>query len=196
MYSCRYCQRPFATRQRQDQHEAIHENRRYDCDLCTRNYSSSSGLARHKGQMHYQRKDKSTTTMFSVCGNHFVCGICNKFFSGGQQMAYNVHLEEHTSRSDFGVVKKPREWIKFQIFCEIKNKLFVFIHKNSSSFKCHLFIVWSFSQQKCHSLEVQSDLLCNFIYLINHVSYFWSHTFDIIRLCDLNTSGQGIICSQ
>lgn len=106
-YNCQYCGKVFGAKQQKDQHELIHENKRYTCELCEKPYSNLANLSRHIRNSHELKSDKSTTTSFSVCGPEFVCGECNKYFPESQAREYNQHLENHHKTADFGEVKYP-----------------------------------------------------------------------------------------
>lgn len=98
---CKYCGRPFNSKQQREAHEYIHEGKRYACDRCSKDYGSYSALSRHKFS-HKEQNDVSVTTMFSMCGNEFYCGLCNISFSRNQASEYNNHLDNHVNTSDFG----------------------------------------------------------------------------------------------
>lgn len=112
-YECKYCKRSFATKQQKEEHELIHENKKYQCNICDKYYSNISNLCRHKSKAHEKQKDQSTTTSFSVDGREFLCGDCSQRFSIQNQADYNSHLDEHYKRSDYGTLKyATKKWHK------------------------------------------------------------------------------------
>lgn len=104
---CKFCNRDFATKQQKEEHELIHEGRKYTCSICNKLYSSLSSLSRHRSTMHELKKDQNTTTLFSVCGKQFLCGACNIFFDSNSE--YQQHLDTHMDKLDFGTVRDAKK---------------------------------------------------------------------------------------
>lgn len=102
-FFCRYCQREFRAKQQMEQHELIHEGKKYQCDICGKWYSNQANLCRHKND-HPFREEKSTSTMFSVCGENFVCGECCQYFRNDQKQEYQAHLARHHTAVDYGKI--------------------------------------------------------------------------------------------
>lgn len=104
-FPCKYCEKSFGSKQQKEQHELIHENKRYTCDVCQREYSNLANLTRHKSRNHPFSQNKSTTTIFSVCDNKFVCGDCGQIFENEARYNYNQHIDEHFDKGDKGTIK-------------------------------------------------------------------------------------------
>lgn len=107
-FLCQYCSKAFKTKQQKQQHELIHEGKKYPCGVCGKPISSQANLWRHMQLHPAQNNDKNTTTLFSVCETDFVCGECKQFFRHDQKVEYQAHLDAHLQAADFGKVVYPQ----------------------------------------------------------------------------------------
>lgn len=107
-FTCKYCKREFRAKQQMQQHELIHEGKKYQCDICGQTLSNLGNLSRHKN-LHPFSFEKNTTTMFSLCGADYICGECKKVFSKDKATEYHAHLEEHREKSDYGKIKYAKK---------------------------------------------------------------------------------------
>lgn len=120
-FTCEHCDKSFRANYQLKQHAKVHEERRFECDICGLSLRSLDGIKLHMKRIHSSNQFKMPTT--------HLCPICGQAFNGATRL--DTHMRVHNN-------DKPFACTQCDYRTSYKNNLsrHILRHRNDRSFEC------------------------------------------------------------